>query len=408
MNIAIITSGFLPVPASKGGAVENLIQNIMNEHEISSNDAAFTIFSVFDKESEEISKKYAKSKVVFIKPNAVAMGLDKAIFFVAKNILKKENQFTYRYIAQRYFYLRKVSKLIARRNFDKIICENHPTQLKVIKWNNNSAKYAGRYYYHCHNEIKYFFGCKEIFKKCKKVLCVSNYIKNTIIESTDMEESRVVVVRNGIDQELFSKEISLDEKKALKDKLGIKENERIILFAGRLIPDKGAKELLESLDYIKSKNIRIVIIGGAISKNKVKTDYEDQIQALVERNKDTITFPGYIEYGDIYKYYKTANIVVLPSIWNDPAPLTIIESLHCGTPIITTKSGGIPEYASASSAIYLDRDAKDLPKKIALAIDELIDDEERLFRMSSSAKKDAKLLTKSNYYRTLMGALYEK
>ena len=46
---------------------------------------------------------------------------------------------------------------------------------------------------------------------------------------------------------------------------------------------------------------------------------------------------------------------VLPSIWDDPAPLAVIESLVSGKPLITTRSGGIPEYADEQSAIILER-----------------------------------------------------
>lgn len=50
-----------------------------------------------------------------------------------------------------------------------------------------------------------------------------------------------------------------------------------------------------------------------------------------------------------------SDICVLPSIWDDPAPLAVIESLVSGKPLITTRSGGIPEYADEQSAIILER-----------------------------------------------------
>lgn len=53
--------------------------------------------------------------------------------------------------------------------------------------------------------------------------------------------------------------------------------------------------------------------------------------------------------------YAMSDICVLPSIWDDPAPLAVIESLVSGKPLITTRSGGIPEYADEQSAIILER-----------------------------------------------------
>ena len=68
--------------------------------------------------------------------------------------------------------------------------------------------------------------------------------------------------------------------------------------------------------------------------------------------------------------YAMADVCVLPSIWNDPAPLAVIESLVSGKPLITTRSGGIPEYADGQSAIILERDGK-LQKQLVRAMIEL-------------------------------------
>ena len=58
-KIAIITSGFLPVPASKGGAVENIVVNLLNENE-KNNKVEFNVVSIFDDISYNESKKYSK------------------------------------------------------------------------------------------------------------------------------------------------------------------------------------------------------------------------------------------------------------------------------------------------------------------------------------------------------------
>lgn len=66
MNIAIITSGYLPVPASKGGAVENIVESWLIENE-KYQEVKFTIFSIYDEKASELSKKYKHSDFEFIK-----------------------------------------------------------------------------------------------------------------------------------------------------------------------------------------------------------------------------------------------------------------------------------------------------------------------------------------------------
>ena len=78
-----------------------------------------------------------------------------------------------------------------------------------------------------------------------------------------------------------------------------------------------------------------------------------------------------------------ADVCVLPSIWDDPAPLAVIESLVSGKPLITTRSGGIPEYANDDCAIILERDNQ-LVDHLAQAMVELANDSQKRASVSSS------------------------
>ena len=89
MNIAVITSGYLPVPSVKGGAVETIVNNLIKKNE-EYNKAYFTIFSIYDKKACEESKKLKNTEVVFIKKSKIVNCFDKMIFFIAKYILKKK------------------------------------------------------------------------------------------------------------------------------------------------------------------------------------------------------------------------------------------------------------------------------------------------------------------------------
>ena len=119
-KIAMITSGFLPVPATKGGAVENLIVNLLNENE-KNKKIKFEIFSIYDQDALNKSKKYENSNFRFIKVNPFIKIIDKMVFFLAKSIFKKQNSQSYRYIFQRLYYLNKCSKLLKKYNYDIVI-----------------------------------------------------------------------------------------------------------------------------------------------------------------------------------------------------------------------------------------------------------------------------------------------
>ncbi len=396
MNLAVVTSGFLPIPATKGGAVENLVINLINKNEEDHN-LDFTIFTIYDEKAVEEANKYRYSNFEFIKINWFVKILDKILFFVAKNILRKENSHSYRYIFQRLSFLNKVSKKLKKNDYDKVLLENHPTQYLCLKWRKNYLKYKDRYYYHCHNELPGTYGCNDIIKDSNRVLCVSNYIASNFKRVTNINENKLVVLRNGIDYDRFSKDVDRKIVKSLKEKYDIKDNEKVLLFTGRITQGKGVKELILSLKDLKYDNYKLLILGSVLNDIKVKTTYQEEIESLVEDMKDKVIFTGFINYDEISNYYAIADVAVLPSTCEDAAPLTVIEALVRGLPIITTRSGGIPEYAKDGSAIIIEKD-ENLVNNLTDAIDELLNDDNKLKEMSQKAKEVSKDLTLENFY----------
>ena len=398
MKIAVITSGFLPVPPSKGGAVENLLYNLIKENEVNEK-FEFEVFSIYNEEASKIAKEYKKTKFQFIKTNKVVEFCDLLTFYFAKNILKKENSQSYRFIFQRLFYLKKVSKALKLYNYDKILLENHPTQYLALKWKKNYKKYDGRYYYHCHNEFPGTYGCSAIIQKTKKILCVSEFISKKIQKNLNIEKDKIYVLKNGVDTKKFEHIFDDQEIVDLKRKLKIEPNDKVLLFTGRLIPQKGVKELLLSIQNLSQK-YKLLILGAALNDLKVETKYEKDIKELINHNKNVI-FTGFISYEEIWKFYKIADIAVLPSIWDDPAPLTIIEATIAGLPIITTDSGGIPEYVNTKCAIILDRN-KYLINQLAINIDKLLGNNELRRKMGEESIKISQNRNVENYYKNFV------
>jgi glycosyltransferase involved in cell wall biosynthesis len=97
---------------------------------------------------------------------------------------------------------------------------------------------------------------------------------------------------------------------------------------------------------------------------------------MAEKAGERIIFTGFVNYKDMPALYAMADVCVLPSIWDDPAPLAVIEAMTSGRPLITTRSGGIPEYADKNCAVILERDAN-LVTNLATAMRELAMDDNR-------------------------------
>lgn len=403
MKVAIVTSGFLPVPASKGGAVENLIENIMKQNEKFA-DMEMTIFSIYDDKAEEMMENYKNANAIFIKKNIFISFFDSIIFFIAKFILKKKNSYSYRFILQRLYFFKKVSKYLRENDYDKILLENHPSQYLTLKLKNNYKKYEGKYYYHCHNEFPSTYGCRKIILNTKKFISVSQYRANNIIKYLGIKDDQSIVVRNGIDESKFNYEMTDIEKNKIRQKYDIDKNDKIIVYAGRIIHGKGIFELLKALQKVNYANYKLLLVGAALNDLKEKTNFELDVEKEIQKLNGKVKITGFVKYDEISKIYKTSDLAIFPSIMPDSAPLTVIEAMTCGLPIITTTSGGIPEYANDKCAIILKIDDK-LIDNIAKSIDDLLSNEKKRKQMGREAYNSSKELTIENYYLNLCAAM---
>ena len=158
----------------------------------------------------------------------------------------------------------------------------------------------------------------------------------------------------------------------------------MLLFTGRITWEKGVDKVIESLKYIKCKDVELLIVGAFMIDDE-KDPYSKRLKELCHIFKHKIHYTGYIEHNKLPFIYNLADISVLPSMWEEPAGLTMLEAMACGTPLITTKSGGIPEYVG-DSAILLSRNDT-LPQEIAFNVDLLLTNNNIYNSMSSKGIK---------------------
>lgn len=400
ISIAIVSSGYFPLPPVLGGAVENLVDLIARENE-KTNEIDLHVYSCYDENAENMSVLYKNTEYEYIKvPNSVKL-LDRCIYFVMKNILRKRKHLSYRYIVQRIYYIEQVSKSLSKKSFDRIIIENHMTLLSTMRRKKNYKKYLGKYYYHSHNVITSDFGNKDLLKNCKAIISVSEFISSKIKKHLGNEcNAEFRILKNRVDQSRF-RNVDPHKAKELRYKYGIDTDEIVLMFTGRLTAEKGVLELLKAYEKSDNENTRLIICGGYYFGSKMKSDYESELIRYSRRLNEKIIFTGFIDYNDMPYYYNMADIIVAPSIWDEPALLAGIEAITVGKPLITTNAGGIPEYTDSQSSFVIDRNSN-VVDGLVYAINSLVGDCELRGFYAQKAGEISRNWTKESYYEDFL------
>lgn len=374
MKVLILTAdsnGGYPVPAVKGGAVSTLIEHLVsvnNEKKL----CDMEILSLYDNAAEEKSKEYQNIRFKWVKVPRILKLFDKCVFNFVHIILKKEKAISFKSPFSLIYYIFKAKKVIRNTDANKIVLENNIPLVHVIK----NSSFKGEWYYHFHNIPRIDAACRNEFKRVSKYLCVSQFVANQICSNDSaigrIDTNKATVLLNCVDTKLFRPiERSNPQIIKLREKFDIHNNDFVLIFAGRLTKEKGPDVLLKALKSLPD-NVKVILVGSLIYNVNVNSPYQEELHNLAENLKNRVFFTGYMPQDKLPYIYNLADIAVLPSIWDEPAGLTIIEAMACGTPVITTNTGGIPEYVGEYGHV-LDRE-NDLVYNICKAINDYTHD----------------------------------
>ena len=150
-------------------------------------------------------------------------------------------------------------------------------------------------------------------------------------------------------------------------------------------------------------NIKLLVIGSSFFGNvTIEDEFTKELRKKTEHIKDKIRFTGYIPYKDVPAYLKLADIAVVPSMWDEAFGLTVIEAMAAGLPLITTRSGGIPEICE-NVALIVDR--SQIIENIIYGIEQLYNDSALRKKMSEKSLNRAKNFSKDKYTRQFFNAI---
>lgn len=201
---------------------------------------------------------------------------------------------------------------------------------------------------------------QHVLHKADSVVAVSQALKQAIIQ-LGIPEEKIRCIPNGVETEKF---YPMPKEQARRE-LGL-PNQRMIVSVGNLTPNKGFDLLVRSLrilaDEFHEKDLQLVIVGDGPSRREL-----ERTIASVALN-DRVRLVGSIPHDQLHVWYSAADLFCLASS-REGWPNVILESLACGTPVVATSAGGIPEIiCSDKFGLLSERDERKIAATIFAAL----------------------------------------
>jgi spore coat protein SA len=307
------------------------------------------------------------------------------------------------------FYAVRVALSIRTSKCDVVLVHNFLQFASVIKLFNRSATIC----VHMHCEWLRQFATRASERRLRKIdliIGISDYItEGTRIRFPAIAE-RCHTVYNGVDTDRFCPSPDVPAQS---------DGTRHLLFVARLSPEKGVHVLIRAFKILAESRpaLRLDLVGGAYTQAYLylAPDPDDRAIASLERfygnrlsemvrrqlilkgqaylddlaaeaaGDDRIVFHGVIPHSETIALYRRATVMVLPSVWNEPSGLPILEAAACGLPLVSTRSGGIPEIVEHGRTGMLV--ARGDAEELALAISQVIDDPAFARAMGEAARQ---------------------
>ncbi len=211
-----------------------------------------------------------------------------------------------------------------------------------------------------------------VARRLRRIITVSHVSCADICSEMAVDRSNISVVPIGVDTDTFRPLPLIERRKGL-----------IVTTASADVPLKGLRYLVEAVRLIKGRGdieVELKIIGARRS--------DSEVQRIVERYglEEEVTFLGTLEQFEMVEHYARASVAVVPSLY-EGFSLPTIEAMACGTPLVVTDGGALPEVVGVGGDCALVAragDAEDLAAKIS---EVLLDPQAALSRAANGLQR---------------------
>jgi starch synthase len=238
---------------------------------------------------------------------------------------------------------------------------------------------------------------KTAYQNADGVIAVSGSMKKGVYDLYQVPFEKIRVIPNGINVDEYQPR----RNPSLLSSYRINPDKPFLIFVARITRQKGIIHLINAIKYI-SPGIQIVLCAGAPDTEEIGREMEEKVkEARAQTSNEIVWVRQWVPRCDLIILYSHASIFVCPSIY-EPFGIVNLEAMACGTPVVASAVGGIPEvvihgetgllvpFEPINTQSWEPREPEKYSKDLANAINDLLSSPEKIKTMGRSSRERVK------------------
>ena len=171
------------------------------------------------------------------------------------------------------------------------------------------------------------------------------------------------------------------------------------MFAARIVKEKGLLELVQAFKMLNPEtrsHAALIILGSKIYGNNVKDEYLSRVKKECD-GSENIVFTGYVSHEKISDIYSAADVGCLPTLWEEPLSLSVIEYMAMNMPVVISDAGGMIELIDTYDCGTIVRRNQSFVAELSKTLGNYICDKDMRVRQGHNAVERSKAFSEETY-----------
>ncbi|MDZ4854185.1 MAG: glycosyltransferase [Nitrospirota bacterium] len=179
-----------------------------------------------------------------------------------------------------------------------------------------------------------------VIRRCHHVIVLSEFMKRGVMAAHGIVSQQITVVPGAADLATF---YPAQDRNEVRRELKLPEGRTLLFTVRNLVPRMGLEHLLEAMTMLGEEQQNLLLLIGG--EGQLRPRLEELIRS--KGLEDSVLLLGFVPEEQLAKYYQASDLVVMPTLQLEGFGLVTVEALACGTPVMGTPVGAIPEVLSA-------------------------------------------------------------